>query len=129
MSQFNIKFYTDSEGKCDFFDYYQKLKLEKDRGNKNSRILFLSISRKLRILKRNGTRSGMPDFRYIKGSEFPIWEIRIKHPQGYFRIFIYRRNNIYYVLNYFWKKQSKTPKNEIWKAEKLIEDIESRLGG
>lgn len=129
MSQFNIKFYTDSDGKCDFFDYYQKLKLEKESGNKNSRILFLAISRKLRILKMNGTRSGMPDFRYIKVSKFPIWEIRIKHLKGYFRIFIYRRNNIYYVLNYFWKKQAKTPKKEIWKAEKLIEDIESRLGG
>lgn len=55
MSQFNIKFYTDSDGKCDFFNYYQKLKLEKESGNKNSRILFLAISRKLRILKRNGT--------------------------------------------------------------------------
>ncbi|MFW5961571.1 MAG: type II toxin-antitoxin system RelE/ParE family toxin [bacterium] len=81
------------------------------------------------MLKRNGTRSGMPDFRYIKGSNFPIWEIRIKHPKGYFRIFIYRKNNTYYVLNHFWKKQAKTPKGEILKAEKLIEDIERRVGG
>jgi len=42
----------------------------------------------------------MPDFRYIKGSNYPIWEIRIKHPKG-----------------------------EILKAEKLIEDIERRVGG
>ena len=129
MTQFDIKFYTTIDGKCDFFDYYKKLKLEKESYNKNSRIIFLAISRKLRILKSNGTRSGMPDFRYIKGSNFPIWEIRIKHPQGYFRIFIYRKNNTYFVLNYFWKKQAKTPKAEILKAEKFIENIERRLGG
>ena len=51
MSQFDIKFYTTLDGKCDFFDYYKKLKLEKESGNKNSRILFLAISRKLRILE------------------------------------------------------------------------------
>jgi len=51
MTQFDIKFYTTIDGKCDFFDYYKKLKLEKESYNKNSRIIFLAISRKLRILE------------------------------------------------------------------------------
>ncbi len=129
MAQFNIKFYTKQDGSCPFFDFYNKLKNKKINGDKHSRILYKSISRKLRILKRNGTKKGMPDFRYIQGSKYSIWEIRIKHPKGYFRIFIYNKDNTYYVLNYFWKKQSKTPKKEILKAEYLVEDIENRLGG
>jgi len=91
--------------------------------------LFDAISIRFRHLREIGTRKGMPDFRYINGSKYSIWEIRIKHKNGYFRIFIYRNKDKYIVLNYFWKKQKKTPLREIRKAEKLVEDIKIRFGG
>lgn len=129
MGQFKVVFYTDNKGNCPFLDYYKKLKKEKEKGIKESRVLFNAISIRFRHLREIGTRKGMPDFRYIKGSKYSIWEIRIKHKNGYFRIFIYRHNDKYIILNYFWKKGKKTPAQEIRKAEKLVRRIKRKFGG
>jgi len=43
MGQFKVVFYNDKKGNCPFLDYYKKLKDKKERGIKESRVLFDAI--------------------------------------------------------------------------------------
>jgi phage-related protein len=66
---------------------------------------------------------GMPDIRHINTAKNNLWEIRVKFWEGYLRIFICLhplRTNTYIVLNYFIKKDEKTPKSEIEKADRIM---------
>jgi phage-related protein len=129
MGQYKIAFYIDKNGNCPFLDFFNMLKEETKNGNKQSGILFKAISLRLRHLKEIGTRKGMPDFDYIRSRKYPLWQIRIKHPRGIFRIFICLWGKEYYViLNYFWKKTKKIPNRQIQKAERMMDDFIRRNG-
>lgn len=58
-------------------------------------------------------------FKHIQGTE-GLFEIRIKVGSDIYRIFcFFDKGNLVILLNGFQKKSTKTPKNEIGKAEQL----------
>jgi phage-related protein len=58
-------------------------------------------------------------FKHLEGTE-GLFEIRIKVGSDIFRIFcFFDEGNLVILLNGFHKKTSKTPRNEIEKAERL----------
>ncbi|MCX6327581.1 MAG: type II toxin-antitoxin system RelE/ParE family toxin [Bacteroidia bacterium] len=58
-------------------------------------------------------------FKHLEGTE-GLFEIRIKVGSDIFRIFcFFDKGNLVILLNGFHKKTSKTPRNEIAKAERL----------
>lgn len=125
MQNYNIVFYEDMDGNCFVLDFIAQLNLKGDKQSKN---LMKAIYHKLEILRLSGTRSGMPDFEYMHSKKYPIWQIRIKHSTGYYRIFICPyKNNTFVVLNYIHKDTDKTPPQQIKIAESLMEDYIRRI--
>jgi phage-related protein len=120
---YDIKFYEDKSGDCPFLTFISKLR---QKGDKRSKNLVNTIFIKLKQLQLNGTMDGMPDFEHIKGSKYPLWQIRIKHVTGNHRIFCCPWNEQYVILNHFIKKERKTPKKEIRKAERWMDDFIKR---
>jgi phage-related protein len=58
-------------------------------------------------------------FKHLKGSD-GLYEIRVKVGSNIYRIFcFFDKGNLIILLNGFQKKSTKTPKNEIRKAEQL----------
>ena len=68
------------------------------------------------ILSQRGLSISEP---YIKYIEDKIWELR---PLRYRILFSRIDNNSFILLSMFTKKTKKTPKNEIEKAKKLLEE-------
>lgn len=118
--KYDYVFYEDQDGNSETYDFIVNL----TEGNKKEISLSKSIFKKLEKLKGYGTWMGMPDVRHIDSkSNNSLWEIRIKFSDGYLRIFICqhpRKTNVYVILNYFIKKDEKTPLGEIKKADKLM---------
>ncbi|HHY30345.1 MAG TPA: hypothetical protein GX520_06615 [Syntrophaceticus sp.] len=111
----DIIFYEDKNGHCPFLAFTGELTQKNDQ---RSRTLAKSIFLKLTQLKQNGTMDGMPNFEYIQDSKYPLWQIRIKHVTGTYRVFFCPWEGKYVILNHFIKKSKKTPKKEIRKAER-----------
>ena len=58
-------------------------------------------------------------FKHLKGSD-GLYEMRVKVGSNIYRIFcFFNKGNLIILLNGFQKKSTKTPKNEIRKAEQL----------
>lgn len=111
---FEIIFYEDKNGNSDLLNYIEKL--QKNVNNKDDRIKSKKISNYLDLLQKNGFALGEP---YIKHLTDDIWELR---PLKDRILFAYWCGNRFILLNYFEKKTQKTPRNEIIKAKKLLED-------
>ena len=62
---------------------------------------------------------------YIKKIENEIWELRPLRDRILFASWC---NNKFVLLSVFMKKTQKTPKREIEKAKKLLEDYKKRRG-
>jgi phage-related protein len=129
-TEYNLIFYEDTRGYSETYEFIELLQDKAIQGDKTSKTLINSIFRTLDHLKRNGTRDGLPDFEFFSGRKYPLCQIRVKHPTGFFRFFICIWNqDTYVILNYFAKKQNKTPKSEIERAERLMADFIERNGG
>jgi len=130
MDCYTYEFYEDKNGQSPTYGFLESLK-EKivTRNDKQCRSLLNSIYIRLKRLEENGTRDGMPDFEFIDSKKHKLWQIRIKHATGLYRLFIcqcpWQKSN-YVILNYFVKDESKTPKREIDLAERLIDDYITR---
>lgn len=99
------------------------------QGDKQSVNLANSIFRKLDRLRECGTMDGLPDFEKMESKKHRLWQIRVKHVTGIYRIFICPwGGQTYVILNYFLKKKGKTPSNQIKIAENLMDDF-MILGG
>lgn len=114
---YNINFYTDKKGNEPVKDYIVSLKA---KGSKDSLLKLKKIQDYLNVLKRNGTRAGMPYVRHLDGD---IWELRPLKDRILF--FGYDGNNII-LLSHFKKMTQKTPPREIKKAQKLMKDYIER---
>lgn len=124
MKKFDLKFYEDSRGNSPLYDFVKNLK---QKGDKQSINLANSIFRKLDRLRECGTMDGMPDFEKMNHR---IWQIRVKHVNGIYRIFICLLDSkTYIILNYFLKKSGKTPPKQIQHTERLMDDYLKRHGG
>ena len=114
---FEVIFYRDKKGKEPVRDYFISL-FEND--SKDNRIKREKIEDCMNVLKKNGARAGLP---YVKHLEGKIWELRPLSDRTLFFTYV---NNTIVLLSHFQKKTQKTPKREIKKAEKLMNDYIER---
>ena len=114
---YEIRFYTDKDGKKPVLDYLRELAKKND---KDSRIKATKIRDYIRILKEYGTTIGEP---YIKHIDGDIWELR---PIRDRIIFAEWTGSSFLLISQFVKKTQKTPRREIDKAKRLLEEYRER---
>ena len=110
---YEIEICENRKGESKLKDYIRDLQKRKD---KDSNIKINKIISYIRMLKQYGISLGEP---YIKHIEENIWELR---PLKYRILFAYLDNNKFILLNMFIKQTQKTPKKEIEKAKKMINE-------
>jgi len=109
--QYDIDFYSDKRGKVP--TAWQLLTELARSQDKQSKSLYNAITFKLGILRKIGTRDGMPNFRAIKGSRHKLWEVRVKHASGNNRIFFCAWNGKSFVLLNYFIKQKRPQKSKL----------------
>ena len=114
-STFTIEFYFDKNGKSDIVDLLNDLQ-QKSISNKNARVQFRQITLFIELLSKNGTN--LPE-NITKHIEDNIWELR---PGKNRVLYFFYKDNKYILLHHFVKKTQKTPKKEILKAIKEMND-------
>lgn len=114
---YKILIYQNSKGESEVKDYI--LDLQKHQ-NKNNKINYTKIIAYIRLLKENGVELVEP---YVKHINEEIWELR---PLRNRILFANLSNNIIILLSIFTKKTQKTPKKEIEKAKKFLNDYIQR---
>ena len=116
---YEIEFYEDKDGYSEIAEHIRMLK-KKSASSKESRINFNKIVAYLDVLERFGTRVGEPVTKHLDGE---IWELRpVKHRY----LYAYVNDNKFLILHYFIKKTQKTPRKELDKALKRLEDYKER---
>lgn len=114
---FDIEFYEDKNGKSEVYEYIQKL--NKTNGKENRQKL-KKINMYIDLLSECGISLTEP---YIKKLDKEIWELR---PLRGRILFANWCNNKFILLSVFMKQTQKTPKSEIEKAKRLLEDYKKR---
>ena len=114
---YNIELYQDKNGKCELEEYLNNLK---NSTNKNDRIKLNKIRLYFNLLSECGFELTEP---YIKKICKDIWELR---PLNERILFAHVDNNKFVLLNHFIKKTQKTPKKEIEKSYRLLDDYKKR---
>ena len=114
---FRVLFYKKANGESPVLDYVRKLEASK---GKDSRIRSERIAAHLRTLSEQGTAGGMPYMRHLDGD---IWELR---PTSDRILFAYAFENAFVLLHYFVKKTQKTPRQEIERARRELQDFLNR---
>lgn len=114
---YEIELYTDDKGRCELAEYMKKLRTS---DNKTDRIKSNKIRLYLNLLYECGLSLREP---YIKKLDDEIWELR---PLRDRILFVAWNNNKFVLLSYFIKKTQKTPKSEIERAHRLLEDYKKR---
>ena len=110
----NIKF-----GKV--MDYIDKLRIDGTRiGSNYAKHLEGKIYNQIQRLEMFGTRNGKPIIKHIEGE---IWELRPVPDRILFAAWI---ENSFVLLHQFRKETQKTPRSEIEKAQRELEDFKSR---
>ena len=119
---FEIVFYEDENGYSELNEQLLEL-AEQSTKNKDARIKFKQITYSIELLKNYGTTFPGNTMKHLQGE---IWELR----PGVNRVlFFYYQNNTFVLLHMFRKKTQKTPKQELEKAMKEINDYKSREKG
>ena len=114
---FDIEFYEDPNGKSEVYEYIQELNKNKSKENKQKlKKIYMYID----LLSEFGFSLNEP---YIKKLDKEIWELRPLRDRIFFASWC---NNKFVLLNVFMKQTQKTPKNEIEKAKRLLEDYKKR---
>ena len=116
---YEVYFYQDKNGKEPVKNYLKDLE-EKSLHSKEDRIKFNKIDQYIEILRMYGTSAGEP---YMKHLEGEIWELR---PFRDRILFFYYEKGAFILLSCFMKKTQKTPKREITKAKKRMNDFRKR---
>jgi phage-related protein len=116
---YEISFYEDKNG---YSEVYEVIKGLTQRIDKHSRINANKINDYIQILSIHGTVAGEP---YIKHISDDIWELRpLKHRV----LFAIWDGNGFILLHHFIKKTQKTPKRELYQAERNLRDMRERSG-
>ena len=114
-----IVFYVDEDGKSQLLDYINELGAS---GSKDSRIKLTKIREYVKALSVNGTY--LPE-KYVKHLDGEIWELRPLSDRILFAGWV---DGAFVLLHSFVKKTQKTPKREIVRAKKELEDFKEREG-
>lgn len=112
-----IIFYRDKRGKEPVYDYLKDL--QKDN-SKDGRIRFNKANDYIQALSCYCTNLGDNYFKHLDGD---IWELR---PVGDRILFAAWVNGSFVLLHHFKKKTQKTPRREIEKAKRELEDFIER---
>lgn len=115
---FDIEFWEDKKGYSDVADYIENLSRKSD---KNSRINLRKIVAYMDVLSEKGSSICYPIARHI---EEEIWELR---PLDNRFMYAYITGNKIIILSHFMKKTSKTPRIEIDKAKRRLEEYKERF--
>ncbi len=113
---YQIIFYKDENGKSEVQEYIKELR-DKREIIKDSRIKYEKIDLYLQLLTRFGLNLGKP---YIRHLVKDVWELR---PLKDRIVLAHLEDNKIILLTHFVKKTRKTPKQEVLKAEKLLNKI------
>lgn len=116
---YDIIFYEDRNGRSDVVEYLKMLD-EKAEASKESRINRNKIIAYFDLLEEEGTRIGEPVTKHLDGE---IWELR---PLRNRFLYAYYKEKTFIILHHFVKKTQKTPKKEIEKAKKNLQDYVER---
>lgn len=118
---YKILMYKDNRGNCPTSEFMKELD-RKSITSKSDKIQLKQIKAHIKILKESGTRVGEEFVKKINGD---LWELR----PGNNRIFFFGwSGNTFVLLHNFYKKTKKTPKREIEKARRELDDWVSRNG-
>ena len=112
-----IEFYEDKDGKSEVYEYIKDLKKKSNKQNKQKA---KKIDLYIDLLSEYGLSLSEP---YIKKIEDEIWELRPLRDRILFASWC---NNKFILLSVFMKQTQKTPKREIEKAKRLLEDYKKR---
>lgn len=115
---YQIIFLNDKNGENEVQNYIKKLQYN----TKTDRIKLNKIIAYMRLLEEKGLTLGEP---YIKHIIDNIWELR---PLKDRILFATLENNKFIILNYFAKSTQKTPKREIEKAKRILDNYKKRSG-
>lgn len=112
---YKVIFYHNKNGESELFDFFQSLN-SKSATNKDARIMLKQFTLYINILSKTGTFAGAPFVKHLQGS---IWELR----PGRNRILFFTWHNSQIILlHHFLKTTQKTPKSEIYKANRELSD-------
>lgn len=115
---YQIIFLNDKNGENEVQNYIKKLQYN----TKTDRIKLNKIIAYMRLLEEKGLTLGEP---YIKHIIDNICELR---PLKDRILFATLENNKFIILNYFAKSTQKTPKREIEKAKRILDNYKKRSG-
>lgn len=115
---YSIKFYRDKNGCEPLKEFLVALSKKKD---KNSRINLNKIRDYIKALSLYGKDLGEP---FIKHLDAQIWELR---PLRHRILFFGCDGDTFVLLSHFVKKTQKTPRKEIEKAKRLMQDFLKRM--
>ena len=113
-----IVFYQDNKGRQPVLEYMWALKESK---SKDSRIKLNKINDYIQALAVYGTE-GLTEA-YVKHLDGDIWELRPIRDRILFAAHV---NGRYVLLHHFMKETQKTPRREIEKAKRELEDFIAR---
>lgn len=114
---YDVEIYETENGKSEVKEYIKELQ---KKNNKDKKIKFQKIIAYIRMLKEQGLSLGEP---YIKHLDEEIWELR---PLRNRILFASCMDNKFVLLTIFMKQTQKTPKKEIEKARRYLEDYIKR---
>jgi len=116
---YRIKFYRSRDGKKPVLEYLRGLAKKND---KDSRIKANKIRDYIKTLSHYGTAIGEP---YIKKLDGDIWELRPLQDRILFAAWV---GKSFLLISHFVKKTQKTPRGEIEKAKRLLDEYRERSG-
>ena len=114
---YEIEMYEDKNGHSEVYEYINGLNKSNNKGN---RIKLKKITMYIELLSKHGLTLTEP---YIKKLDKDIWELRPLRDRILFASWC---NNKFVLLSVFMKQTQKTPKSEIEKAQRLLEDYKKR---
>ena len=118
---YKIVIYEDEHGYSDVEEFVRDLR-DRSETSKDARINFNKVVAYIDLLEEMGTRIGEPVTKHLDGE---IWELR---PLSNRILYAFYKDNTFLLLHHFVKKTRKTPKAEISKAIRKLEDYKRRHG-
>jgi len=118
---YHVVFYEDEHGHSDVEEFIRELR-DKSTTSKNARVNFNKVVAYIDILEELGTRVGEPVTKHLDGE---IWELR---PLSNRVLYAFFKDDTFLLLHHFPKKTRKTPRSEIDKAIRELEDYRRRYG-
>lgn len=119
---YEIVFYEDEEHKSEIKDYFDSIRLSKQRDDKR---IYSKLRHQLDLLSLLGPTLHMPHSKELRGLNIALFELR-PMPERIF--YVAWDHDKYVLLSHYTKKQNRTDSKEINKALRLAQDWFSRKG-